>query len=309
MGEGSEASYALNVLGNVALASGDPATARARYGEALESARAIASPRWIAGSLMNFGFLAFQLSLHDEAQEHWDAALALFMASGEALMATRVRGNLAFLELTRGRHAQARDLIAAMLPVLQESGDVAALAPAHLNMGRALAGLDDPDGALSHYTKAIDSACEMGNRPIEGSALLGRARVVAARGRLDEAREDLRASLAALSSSARTEATDLVQLAETLRAAGLHDEALACAARLSEQLGGVPAMARAAMRLRGEALEDKGDLSGAIEAYSELRDLAARGSAGDEASYASRAIDRCRAAGGSDLTNPGQPSS
>ena len=156
-GDSLLAAQALNTMGGFAFEGGEMSLARTRYAEALE----------LAGTTLDSaGFRA------------------------------RVEQNLGILCNIEGNHAGAMTHYGRALEACETIGDEPGCALALHNLGMVSADRREYDDAAAWFRRSRALAERLGDVHLQGLCLLNHAEVLIARGRFDEARDDVEAALA-----------------------------------------------------------------------------------------------------------------
>jgi len=166
-------------LGEIAMRRGKPDIARSSVERRLLRARAEGVPSdvaWALSSLstisMSEGDIAGSASLLDEALE-------TARAIGDATLLSNVAGNLGYVLSAAGEYERAASLCRESIELAPTASDVCV---DHANLGLALLGLGDLEGAASEYRRAIAGAFESGYFFTLADAMVGAAAIALRRG-------------------------------------------------------------------------------------------------------------------------------
>ena len=141
------------------------------------------------------GSLLGRLDRFEEAERHLRRAVDLLGGAGDTRSALTAASNLGYLLLLRGRHAEARDVLAVAVADSGPLADSLDALPARLSLALSLAHLDRHDEAsrLLHDCEELLDEARVYSR-IDHAQTLGRARMLA--GQPDEAVVALRSAVA-----------------------------------------------------------------------------------------------------------------
>ena len=120
----------------------------------------------------NLGFLYHSVGKSEEAHQHLDRALALFVSLEDNAYAAQVKETRARVFLVEGRTGEAERSARAAAEVFEAAGEQALLAEALTTRGTAQARLGRFDEARSTFGRAADVAEESGSKEVAGLALL-----------------------------------------------------------------------------------------------------------------------------------------
>ena len=173
---------ALNTLGMVALAGGDLSDASAH----LERALAVARRRGDVGAestyLNNLAVVRMLVGDFDGAERHFGRTLELAEAAGDSTGVSSASTNLAWVAAGRGEWETACAMARRALPMKRRQGHREAEAETLLWLGHALSGLGRIDEALDAYRASLAIRDDLGQTALALGARAGMARAELARG-------------------------------------------------------------------------------------------------------------------------------
>ncbi|MBB5206489.1 winged helix-turn-helix domain-containing protein [Chiayiivirga flava] len=218
----------LNALGNLALRRGDAAQAERRADEAIALLAPLPPSSALGRAYTGRAIARSTQERFAPAMEDFARARVVLESVGDRLGVARIDVNIGILEARRDRHADAEPVLATAADRLAAFNDLTNELYARVTLAQARLALLDPGAALSGDARLADLVAREPNAERRRYANLTRADVLAANGRLREAR----ALLDALRSDAGTDG-DVVLLgaAQALGAAWLATSDPAAAAR------------------------------------------------------------------------------
>ena len=133
-----------------------------QYEEALE----IAKPRGLSFACAlaegGLGMTLDQLSLHETAMLHHEAARAHYAESGDDFGIIRINLNLSYNALCRGDYEQVKELAGQALAQARELGDLHRMAFAHQRLGEAFLSTKEYAIACEHLALALEQRMQLG---------------------------------------------------------------------------------------------------------------------------------------------------
>ncbi len=195
---------ALNGLGTVDFEHGRMEQAQVHYEAALAIARRIGD-RALQGTLLgNLGNLHAHLGRMDRARLGCEEALQVARSNGDRRREGSALCNLGMLQHLLGRNEESRATSVTALRTARELGFSRLECSALGNLGLALAALGQTPEATAHYEDALAIARKMGDGRIEGYFLAHLGLAQARLGNLDAARASLEAGQARLEAASDT---------------------------------------------------------------------------------------------------------
>lgn len=191
---------ALNNLGVAYNSLGEARRARPYFLEALEIRRAVQDRRGEIVTLNNLGWLERGHGDAAAAVRYHSQALELARTSSDRRAEALSLSYLGEALTAEGRHAEALERLDQALTLHAQIGDRAQEAIAQRRKAEVLVALGDAAGALPLLDQALAFARGRGSRAHEAAVLTLRARALRNAGRLDAARADGEAAVAAVES-------------------------------------------------------------------------------------------------------------
>lgn len=259
----TETASALLQTATTALRRGDIRQAADAGARAAESfwKRGDADGRMRAVNLL--GAVAFETGALDQAREHFEVALGLARRQDDHLVMARARNNLASVADLRGAPLEALSLYRAALLDYQRLGDRRGAGETCHNLSLVFRAIGAPADAEAASEQALRHAEVAGDRQLLALAVLGRAELDLAAGKLGVAHREIERGRALM-----IEAGDAVGVLEAARlearlclSEGRLDEALAAAGQAADRAAGLgsrlveaelAALASLALRMMGQ---------------------------------------------------------
>ena len=267
----------MRLLGQVNIAAGNRREVLLIFEQLLRRARRDDDPVDVAFAMTQIAIAHQRVGDLKTAERYYQAAMAEARKVGLRDVQAVLFGAMATLRIDQGDSTSALELLAERLKLLQAQGDRLAIGPACMTVGLVHAAKKDPDQALVYLTLSAKLADEVGMSADKGAALYQIGELQKANGKLEEALEAYRASLAA--SEEREAGSAYRQIAEIHEQQGRHDEALDALRKAETILAKRKAYAQQAdclARIAGVYLK-RNDTTKALSAMTEaveiLRDL------------------------------------
>jgi predicted ATPase/DNA-binding SARP family transcriptional activator len=178
---------ALTAAASLALLQGDYLVATRHAEQALDVARAVAEPLFVANALSNLGAIVLAAGDHGRAAGLLEEAVELARAGGDQRIAALAINNLGDLALTIGDYERAEPLFEESLALLRARGDTANVARSLFNLGAVALRLGRLEDADARLRESLAFAEEAGDKEDLAWCLEGFAGRAAAEGRGERA--------------------------------------------------------------------------------------------------------------------------
>jgi predicted ATPase/class 3 adenylate cyclase/Tfp pilus assembly protein PilF len=165
----------MNGLGSVEVFTGNYAAARERLLEALALAREIGDPQGVGAALGNLANASFFQGDLAAARAHYEESLGVFRAEGDARGIAISLLNLGNIAHHNGETAEARRDLEEALAMGRELGDSQIEAHALLDLGVVTRELGDPRASVDCFSDALTVARRIGNVRMVCEALISLA--------------------------------------------------------------------------------------------------------------------------------------
>ncbi|MFY9927510.1 MAG: hypothetical protein WAK82_05860, partial [Streptosporangiaceae bacterium] len=175
--------------------SGDPATAGTLASAGLKLCREAGDAYWTAVALNLLGEIALHTGQIDEAVASTDEALASARAAGDGWNEGYALGTRAAVAAYQGKLREAEQLATASAAVMHRIDQQWGAARALLGLGDLARLRDHPGEAHSRYVEALAVLVQIGARPEIARCLAGLGRVAMDLGAIEQARRHLTRSL------------------------------------------------------------------------------------------------------------------
>jgi predicted ATPase len=172
MGDRSEQSRALNLLGLIMLEQKGSASVRDYLEGSLRLARETGNRRVEISSLNNLGILAANLGDYLEVKDYYEQGLRLAREIGDRMGEGRLLGNLGWVTGLLGDYAMARSYCEQNLRITREAGDRHSEAYTLINLSSYSGRLGDIPAALSYAELGLSIARQAGDPSGEAWAQL-----------------------------------------------------------------------------------------------------------------------------------------
>lgn len=182
MGDLPRKAAALQVLGEVGLATDDYAEAQERYEAARTLHEVLGEQQGQAAALAGLGDVALLTGEYDQAREQYKAALTLYEELGERRYEARALVALGEVALLTGQYAQAGEWYEAARGLYRALGSQQGQAQALRGLGHVARGIGMYVEARKWYEAAQDLYQEVGDRRGQAHTLLGLGAVALKKG-------------------------------------------------------------------------------------------------------------------------------
>jgi len=214
----------MRLLGQVNIAAGNRREVLLIFGQLLRCARRDDDSVDVTFAMTQIAIAHQRQGDLKTAERYYQTAMAEARRTGLRDVQAVLFGAIATLRIDQGDSTSALEMLGQRLELLQEQGDRLAIGPACMTVGLVHAAKKEPDQALAYLTRSAQLAEEVGMSADKAAAFFQIGELHKASGRLDEALQAYRASLAA---SEENEAGSAYrQIAEIHEQQGRHDEAL-----------------------------------------------------------------------------------
>ena len=231
-GATSDLAFALYFLGNLSIATGDPATAEVRYGESLAAYRELGDAWGLSQPLLGLGRVALQRGDLETAQVYLEECLASVRRAGEPFSMAQALNSLGDVARRQGDYGRARARYEEGLAHFESLGTRWSAAGLLHNLGYVSLYQRDDTRAAELFAESLDLFREAGDKRGLAECLAGFAAVAAAGGQPARAARLFGASEALLEViDARLSPSNLTDYERNLSIArgGLNEAAFAAA--------------------------------------------------------------------------------
>lgn len=137
------------------------------------------------------GGIAFEQGRIEEAERHFEEAITIARARGDAALVARATTNLGSIAHLRGKETLAISLYQSAMGAWRGIGHAAGMAQVAHNLALVFRERGDLAAAAEAATCAVRAACESGDTALEGTVRMGQVEVALAEGALGRATTEL----------------------------------------------------------------------------------------------------------------------
>lgn len=197
-------------IGNAYFSKGNLGEAEKNFNQALRLAQSYKGRRNEARALINLASLRTHQSNPVEAAQFVEKALAFYQQGGYRKETSQAYAILGHAYDQSGRYGDALHAFEDQLKLAQQVGDPQQLALCHEGMGVVLNHQENYPAALSHFEEQYSIVKTLGNKLVEGYALMNRGTMLWQLGRYDEAEKFLAEALAIANDPSHKPYTELL---------------------------------------------------------------------------------------------------